>query len=262
MKIKITPIGVSEAFTIRGFQTNYLVSINDSRLLIDCGTTAPQALDRLNISIADIENVYVSHLHLDHCGGLVPLGIQRHFSNQPLPKVYLHTKLFPKIWDSFLSTLVGQFIDRQGRPQVGTAGTFFDFIPIATSLPTNTATILIGEIPVQLVAVDHISGMPSHGLLIAEKIFVSTDTNFQPDLITKLDSEYNLKAIFHDCAFNDSDSKRFVHTTYEQLKTLPRAIREKLVLTHYEDWILERGTSPGETEMALGVAGKEYLFEF
>ncbi len=90
MSISITPIGVNGAFSDLGFQTNYLIQFGQRHLLVDCGVTAARALRAIGKELVDIDTVFISHLHLDHIGGLYELGIRRYLAERERPLVILH----------------------------------------------------------------------------------------------------------------------------------------------------------------------------
>src|SRR2546423_14331700 len=41
-------------------------------LLLDCSADAPHRMAEENLDWANLEAIWISHLHLDHCGGLTP----------------------------------------------------------------------------------------------------------------------------------------------------------------------------------------------
>jgi ribonuclease BN (tRNA processing enzyme) len=70
--VKLTVVGSSPAWpNPGGAHSGYLVSSGEHRLLLDCG---PGVLARLRAgeSWPTIDAIVITHLHLDHCGDLVP----------------------------------------------------------------------------------------------------------------------------------------------------------------------------------------------
>jgi ribonuclease BN (tRNA processing enzyme) len=70
--VKLTVVGCSPAWPNAGSaHSGYLLSSDEHRLLLDCG---PGVLARLRESEAwpSVDAIVISHLHLDHCGDLVP----------------------------------------------------------------------------------------------------------------------------------------------------------------------------------------------
>ncbi len=74
----------------------------------------------------------------------------------------------------------------------------------------------------------------SYGLIVAaedgQSAFISTDTQFQPDLLMQIANK--TAVVFHDC--ETADSKTGVHAHCDQLKRLPARLKEKMRLCHYQ----------------------------
>ena len=70
-------LGTGSAFTLENYQSNMLVEAQEGLLLIDCGGDARHSLARRGWTALDITDIYISHLHADHIGGLEWLGIVR-----------------------------------------------------------------------------------------------------------------------------------------------------------------------------------------
>lgn len=67
----VTFLGCGDAFASGGrFHPCVMVETPESRLLIDCGASAPVALKRHGVDSAGIDAVILSHLHGDHFGGI------------------------------------------------------------------------------------------------------------------------------------------------------------------------------------------------
>jgi ribonuclease BN (tRNA processing enzyme) len=70
--VKLTVVGCSPAWpNPNGAHAGYLVESTGGRLLVDCG---PGVLARLRVREPwpRVDAIVISHLHLDHCGDLVP----------------------------------------------------------------------------------------------------------------------------------------------------------------------------------------------
>ena len=252
----VTPIGVNSAFTVRGFQTGFLLSCGKTRLLVDCGSTAGAALHRLGLRLSDIENVYVSHLHLDHTAGLFELAVTRlHMKRKP-PRIFTHRDIAPTLWDGFLRTFLEHYVTADGKPRTASVETYFDIVSTPDTWETSAQPFVAGDINLRLVPTKHMEGMPSYGIIVNDKVFLSTDATFSPDQLEKIADRFGIEAIFHDCAFRPELAA--VHATYEQLLTLPEDLRQLVIGVHYED-----SASPDDSSLkiALARAGQEYTFE-
>lgn len=72
--MKLTILGCYAA-TPRSFTnpTSQVLEINNHRFLIDCGEGTQVELRRNKVKFSKIEHIFISHLHGDHCYGLVGL---------------------------------------------------------------------------------------------------------------------------------------------------------------------------------------------
>ena len=71
------------------FGPSNLISTKKAKILVDCGSGVTQRLDQLNISSADIDALFLTHLHSDHVIDLYQLIISSWHSYRLSPwKVY------------------------------------------------------------------------------------------------------------------------------------------------------------------------------
>ena len=56
----------------------YLINADQKLALLDCGPGILKQLCSINISVMDIENIFLSHFHLDHCADVFPLLLKRY----------------------------------------------------------------------------------------------------------------------------------------------------------------------------------------
>ncbi|WP_419419855.1 MBL fold metallo-hydrolase [Legionella sp. D16C41] len=230
MSLTITFLGTGAAFTVGkdNFQSNVLLESNHDSLLIDAGTDLRFSLFALNRSYRDIRNVYISHLHSDHIGGLEWLALSTYFDEdyQQKPTLFVSAKIVDELWEHSLvgglSTLTYQ------KPSLST---YFDVVTIG-----NEHSFTWQNIQFRLIQVIHVYNnyqlVPCYGLLFthgATRIFYSTDTQYNPYLLQHLDKEVDL--IFHDC--ETQKNKSGVHAHYNELKQLPAEIKRKMWLYHY-----------------------------
>lgn len=69
----IHTLGVGDAYDGEHTNASVLVKQSNCTLLIDCGPTVPAALFRENISCDELDAIYITHAHPDHCLGLTTL---------------------------------------------------------------------------------------------------------------------------------------------------------------------------------------------
>jgi len=233
--MKLIALGTGNAFTTgANWQSNFLLEKDveeggektTKRLLIDCGADVRHALHDVGLTLTDITDVYISHLHNDHIGGLEGLGFSTYFvPGLPRPKMYVSRFLKNEVWKA----LEPGMKSIQGN-QVGMSDYFEVF-----SVPKNGAFIWEG-IEFQLVQVVHIMDayalVPSFWLLWETdyiKVFLTADTQFNPNQIRDFYNKANV--ILHDCETSKFPSG--VHAHYNELRTLDDATKRKMYLYHY-----------------------------
>ena len=74
MPFSITILGSNSALpTSNRYPSAQIVNISDRLYLVDCGEGTQMQLRKNKISFSKINNVFISHLHGDHCFGLIGL---------------------------------------------------------------------------------------------------------------------------------------------------------------------------------------------
>ncbi|WP_421879406.1 MBL fold metallo-hydrolase [Marinoscillum sp.] len=69
--MKLTVLGCGDAFASEGrYTTSFLVSDEQTNLLVDCGASTLIRLKQLNISPEAIDVIVITHFHGDHYGGI------------------------------------------------------------------------------------------------------------------------------------------------------------------------------------------------
>ena len=108
--MKITVLGCGNSFSVKNYNSSFLLEENESKLLIDCGNLNLLALHNASIGPKDITDIYTSHDHSDHCGGLENMAFYCYdWKNKPkvstigyVPKLIVHERLLPKLWENTL----------------------------------------------------------------------------------------------------------------------------------------------------------------
>jgi ribonuclease BN (tRNA processing enzyme) len=252
---KLIFLGSGSAFTIGtdNFQSNMLlVTEQGNKLLIDCGSDIRFSLHKAGFSHLDISDIYISHLHGDHAGGLEYIGFSTKFDPRcEQPNLYLSKELANDLWNH---TLSGGMRSIEG--EIATLETFFQVHPV----PRNHY-FLWQNIQFFLIKVIHVNNgyyiMPSYGLFFeikGKKVFVTTDTQLCLEQIGKYYEEADI--IFQDCETSRFPSK--IHAHYQQLLSLPEMLRNKMWLYHYQP-----GTLPNaEKDGFCGFVQRGQTFEF
>lgn len=86
MVIDIKQIGNGGAFNTKDTNSSFLINLNESLLLFDCGYSVFKKLRKLDkkgdIDLKQLKHVYVSHLDDDHVGSLKSLMYYQYFVNK------------------------------------------------------------------------------------------------------------------------------------------------------------------------------------
>lgn len=252
--MKLIFLGSGSAFAqIGNYQSNIILQAKSGKnLLVDCGSDVRLSLHEQGFSHNDIQDVYISHLHSDHVGGLEWLAFATKFDpNCQKPMLHASEDVLEHLWDK---TLAGGLSSIQGV--TADIYTYFQLDPIAANgyFTWHSINFYI----VQTIHV--ISGyaiMPVYGLLFTVNgttIYITTDSQLIPFY---LDSIY-VKAdiIFHDC--ETSPRKSGVHAHYSELRELPPEIKKKMWLYHYNGEFLPDCKSDG----FAGYVVKGQCFDF
>lgn len=228
--MKFTFVGTGSAFTTGGnnYQSNMVLE-NDfsNRLLIDCGSDARFSLYDIGLSYDDIDDVFISHLHSDHVGGLEWLALMRKFySNKPAkPCLHLGKDLESDLWDKVLSGGLTTLMECEAE-----LSSFFN-IDRATDGTFLWCDVLFTLVPAIHAYSNH-RLLPCYGLFFCvngHSVYITSDTQFFPERL----QEFYRKAsiIFHDC--ETAPQKSGLHSPYDDLKSLDSSIKSKMWLYHY-----------------------------
>jgi len=229
--MKLTFLGTGAAFTVGdgNYHSNMVLeSDSHKKLLIDCGTDVRLSIYEQSIPVRDLEDVYISHLHADHMGGLEWLAFTSKYSPQGSYKATLHLShdLVEDLWNRALSAGLNPSKD----PNIDLS-TYFKI----DEIPYNTFQwegVNLHLVPTRHV-VSHSWHMPCYGLWFlanGKRVLITGDTQFDLEGMSKFYDQSDI--IFHDCETQINMSG--VHAHYIQLKELDSQIKSKMWLYHYQ----------------------------
>ncbi len=232
-------LGVGSAFSKLHYQTNLLIIKGEDHILIDCGTKAPQALYDLGLATTDIRNFFITHSHADHIGGLEEVMLLNRYVTRQKPTIVINPTYQHLLWD--LSLRGGTAYNEEKGGADLAFGDLWDIIrPVwLPSYPRETHEANVGSINLKMFRTMHIPDMTgswqgsfwSCGVVIDNRIMFTSDTRFDPELIASFTENFDLEYIFHDCQFFTGG----VHAGLDELATLPKNVKERMILTHYGD---------------------------
>lgn len=238
--MKVTFLGTGSAFTLKNFHTNILLTKNGKNFLIDCGSDIRFSLTNKGFSYKDIDGVYISHAHADHCGGLEYLAFCSYFDPSIKEKIRLYgigsliRNLWKYSWKGGLASVQGQ---------VNSLSDYFDIVTVR-----ENETFVWEDMVFQPIETIHImngfSFVSSYGLMVKDgntTVFFTTDTQFAPNQI--MDFYKMADVIIQDC--ETTPFKSGVHANFLDLCTLPEEIKSKMWLTHFQDNVLTNNPKGG-----------------
>lgn len=255
MTMKITFLGSGSAFTSApdNYQSNVLLEIGEDSLLIDAGTDIKRSLFEQNKTYHNIKNVFITHLHGDHAGGLEWLALTSYFdpNYQGKPNLILSEKMVNFLWDNILSGSLQTLATEHARLE-----TYFNVKPIKSFAGFTWHGIKFTMVQ----SVHYFSEyelMPTYGLIFnydKKRIYFTADTQSKPSQLHQFYEEADV--IFHDC--ETANYKSGVHAHYSELLELPEHIKKKMWLYHYNPGPLPDAVKDG----FLGFVKKGQSFDF
>jgi ribonuclease BN (tRNA processing enzyme) len=234
-KMKIKFLGTGSAFTLKNYQSNFIIEQNGKRLLLDAGGDIRFSLRDAGLSYKDIDGVYISHLHQDHIGGTEAIAFCSYFDpsmKDKKIKLYGSGELLRRGWED---SWKGGLESVQGKLL-----SLSDFFNINSIKPNGS--FWWESIQFDLVQSTHVMNgyciVPCYGLMIrhmSKTIFWTADCQFCPHQI--LDFYKQADLIIQDCEV--TNFKSGVHANFMDLATLPEDIKKKMILIHYQDDVLD-----------------------
>jgi ribonuclease BN (tRNA processing enzyme) len=252
-----------EMLSYKNYNQSFLIEENDKAMLIDCGTRVPIALHEQGIDVNKITDIYISHAHGDHCGGLEEVAFLRYDwvgrptkhddgkrSKDYAPRLIANEVLLRDLWKHSLS---GGLRSMEGFD--ASLETYFKPVPVKANQKfvwEGWECSLVQQIHVMTGSVI----MNTFGLFMENKetkrtVFFTTDAQyFQPEQVKIFYDKAEL--IFQDTEVTGVDTKNKklvfksgVHASYAQLAgwdsvnafKLDEKTKSKLWLSHYQDCV-------------------------
>jgi len=240
-------IGTGSAFSKTMNQTNFFIIKGDTHIMIDFGMTAPRALyETAKLEVTDVEVLLPTHSHADHVGGIEALALMNRYIGRKFLNKSKLTMIISEDYQRVLwtHTLQGGLEWNEKGVDASEKLQFSDFFKAVrpkwkAHQPREIFKLDMNGIHLELFRTNHIpeqaenweASFISYGLFIDGRVFISGDTQFDPDLIYMYADRSEV--MFHDVQFFPGA----VHAPLEDLKTLPPEIKRKMYLFHYsDDW--------------------------
>ena len=256
MALKITFLGSGSAFTVGGdnYQSNLLLQKDDDTLLIDAGGDIRFSLNEQHLDYKDIRNIYITHLHADHIGGMEWLAINTFFDQNysGKPNLFIAESILNDLWNK---SLAGGL--RTLETEHATLETYFNVYPVKCDGDFSWNSVHFRLVQ-SIHLVSDYAVMPCYGLLMNYKtarIYFTADTQFAPKQLLAFYEEATV--IFHDC--ETAVHRTGVHAHYSDLVALPQKLKKKMWLYHYNSGKLPNAVADGF--LGFVKKGQSFLFQ-
>ncbi|MEV0704774.1 MBL fold metallo-hydrolase [Saccharopolyspora sp. NPDC050389] len=227
--MELTVVGCSgSAPSPESQSSGYLLRSGDSRIVIDLGNGTLGPLQKW-IDPFDINALFLTHLHPDHCADFAPLVVYLRFRpNQPYdPKQHRLPVYAPPEAPSRLAALYAPNAEQLAET---------DLSDVVEFLEPPVEPVRIGAFEVRAFAVDHLC--PTWGLRVeAEgRVFAFTGDTGPSDGITKLAEGADV--LLSEASWLDfPDQPTGMHLSGKQAGAAAGAAgARRLLLTHYSPW--------------------------
>lgn len=233
---KVTILGCGSAKPTKTTSPSaQLVDIGDKRFLVDCGEGVILTMQKLGIRTGRLYNIFISHLHGDHCFGLIGLLTTLGMLKRTQP---MHIYAQPDL-EKLLTPLLAYHANDREYEII-----FYPINPRKHEVIYEDRTVSVETIPLK-------HGVPTCGFLFKETRRVKQEDGSFEYVTTKRyaycsDTQYSEKivpiiegveALYHESTFlneHGARSKEVMHSTAEQAATIAKMANVgKLILGHY-----------------------------
>ena len=268
---KVYILGCGSALpTLRHNPSSQIVAMRDKQFMIDCGEGTQLQLRRSKINFNKLGHVFISHLHGDHCFGLIGMISSFGMLGRTAPlHIYAHGDLQPILrqqLDYFGQGLEYEVVMHPIDPTKNEI-IYEDRSLTVTTLPLEHRVPCCGFLFKEKESLPHIrrdlidmygipvsqinnikNGIdwmsPNGELIPAAKLTTPadaprsyaycSDTSYMADLASMISG---VDTVYHECTYADEDKdrarKHYHSTASEAAKTAQDAKAKKLLLGHY-----------------------------
>ncbi|HOE63198.1 MAG TPA: MBL fold metallo-hydrolase [Candidatus Sumerlaeota bacterium] len=226
--LSVLVLGIGDFFSRKYYHTSMVLLAESRPIFVDCPDPLPKMLHEasrksgINLSLSDVDNVILTHLHGDHANGLESLGFYSKFMRHKKPTLHTIPEAADVIWDNRLKASMGPLVDGDFVP----CGEMCleDFFRIRILKPGKWFNV--SGVKIKIHYSKHF--IPCFGFKAffkGRRFGYSSDTVFDPAHIEFLS----------DCDLIIHETNKGGHTEYEKLLMLPEEIKQKMMLIHVRD---------------------------
>ena len=264
-KFELHILGCGSALpTTRHFATSQVVNLRDKLFMIDCGEGAQMQLRKSRLKFSRLNHIFISHLHGDHCFGLMglistfgllgrtaelhihsPKGLEELLT--PMLNFFCHTLAYKVIFHEFDTRQTSVVYEDRSMLQHRIPCCGFLFAEKAR--PNHIIRDMVDFYKVPVYELNRIKNgsdyVTPEGEVIANtrltrpsdpprKYAYCSDTIFRPEIVEQLSG---VDLLFHEATFAESElarAKETYHTTAAQAAriALEAGVRQ-LVIGHF-----------------------------
>jgi ribonuclease BN (tRNA processing enzyme) len=236
--MKITFLGVSGALSAK-YNSNMLIENDKDCMLFDCGEDVMHSLNAAGRKPEELTDVFISHLHYDHMGGLSWLGYYTYFVMKKRLTMYIHESMISDIWAMLRPAM--EKLD--GMAEMMSLDDYFNIVPFK-----DNDSCVVGSFYFEPVKQLHVAtpqgNMYSYGAIFKHstlegKCWIALNSGEAKVLITSDTKSLHIPlGVFPTMIFCDVDVMNLggVHPNYDVLKAMPSGIKENMWLYHYHDF--------------------------
>lgn len=229
MNNTLTILGCGSATpTLQNSPSGQILTLSDKTFLIDCGEGTQITMSRMGVKTARLYSVFISHLHGDHCFGL--MGLISSFAmkkrTQPL-HIYAHADL---------EKLLRPMLDYHCQDIMKFELIFHAINPRKREVIFDDRTITVETIPLK-------HKVPTCGFLFMEKhrdgqvrkrYAYCSDTKYNEKMVEQLQG---VETLFHESTFTEEYAARASvtgHSTAKQAAAIAqKAEVGRLIIGHF-----------------------------
>lgn len=232
--LRLEVLGNSGAGPFRGAAcTGYVISSNGSKILIDCGPGVATALSRGGV---DVDAIFITHLHADHCLDLIPLAMSLRVQHG------ISTARVPGDGTARLPRPIPVYMRPGGRELIRSIEAHF---PVRSPAPfdsltggvlefrewSDTEVVTVGALRIEPFATRHT--VPSVGVALSDadsRLVFTSDTGLFDGLV---DACAGANAILCEASRIEKSSQAQHMSARDAGELAHRAGVELLILTHF-----------------------------